>query len=161
MITVSDTTAITTLLKVDRIDVLAQLFGRVLIPSAVERELKQHHGFIPGCCEPHQVTPSEQLNHLLAQADPGEAEAICLAVEKKANTLLIDDKKGRLAEAEGLRCLGLPALVLAAKQQRLIISAADFLNLLEQRGNFCVSSRARLQIIEMTGESTGPTTPST
>jgi predicted nucleic acid-binding protein len=95
VITVSDTTAITTLLKVDRVDLLAQLFGRVLIPSAVERELKHHHGFIPVCCEPHQLAPSERLNRLLAQADPGEAEAICLAVEKRANSLLIDDKKGR------------------------------------------------------------------
>jgi predicted nucleic acid-binding protein len=112
---VSDTTAVTTLLKVGRADWLADLFGQVLIPAAVERELRQHHDVLPACCAVRRVADSERLRRLLAQADPGEAEAICLAVETNAQVLLIDDKKGRrLAEAEGVRCLGLPALVLAA-----------------------------------------------
>ena len=62
--------------------------------------------------------------------------------------LLIDDKKGRrLAEAAGVRCLGLPALVVAAKQQRLIVSAAEFLDVLEQKGNYCLSSRSRSELL--------------
>jgi uncharacterized protein len=153
VITVSDTTAITTLLKVERTDLLTELFGSLLIPPAVERELKAHHHFIPACCEVRALADSGRLTRLLAHADHGEAEAICLAVEARATILLIDDKKGRrLAEAEGVRCLGLPAIVLAAKQRQLIISASEFFDLLEQRGNFCLSSRTRSELTKQAGE---------
>jgi predicted nucleic acid-binding protein len=77
VIAVSNTTAITTLIKLDRIDLLAGLFGSVLIPSAVDRELKEYHSFVPACCELRSVAVSERLKFLLAQADAGEAEAIC------------------------------------------------------------------------------------
>ena len=94
MITVSNTTAITTLLKVGREDLLTGLFGAVWIPSAVEQELLRFHASIPPGCVVHSVPDSDRLRRLLTQADRGEAEAICLAVEAGADLLLIDDKKG-------------------------------------------------------------------
>lgn len=154
MTTVSDTTAVTTLLKVGRVDLLARLFGQVFIPPAVEHELKQHHGVIPAWCVVQGVADSELLRRLLTQADPGEAEAICLAVETGADALLIDDKKGRrLAEAEGVRCLGLPALVLAAHQRQLFPSLPAFLDLVAQQGNYCLSARARAELLRLAGHS--------
>jgi uncharacterized protein len=153
MITVSNTTAITTLLKVSRTDLLAGLFGSVLIPPAVAAELKQHHDALPTCCELRSVADSARLRRLVAQADAGEAQAICLALESQADVLLIDDKKGRrLAEAEGVRRLALPALVLAAKQKQIIVSVGEFLDLWERRGNFCVSHRSRLELLRQAGE---------
>lgn len=153
MTVVSDTTAITTLLKVGRVDLLEGLFGRVLIPSAVAHELKRHHDTVPTCCEIRTVADSPRLRGLLSQADVGEAQAICLALDARANVLLIDDKKGRrLAEAEGARCVGLPAIVLAAKQQRLIPAVAEFLDLLEQRGNFCLAARYRSELLRLAQE---------
>ncbi len=89
---------------------------------------------------------------MLTQADPGEAEAICLAVETQADLLLIDDKKGRrLAEAEGVRCFGLPALVLAACRQQLIPSVAGFLDLMERQGNYGLSAHAKAELLRMAG----------
>ena len=154
MITVSDTTAITTLLKVGREDLLTGLFGEVWIPPAVQQELQRYHGVIPGCCVVHPVPDSDRLRRLLAQADRGEAEGICLAVEVGADLLLIDDKKGRrLAEAEGVRCLGLPAVVLAAHRRGLVPSVAEFLDLMEQRGNYGLCARARTELIRTTAGS--------
>lgn len=153
MTTVSDTTAVTTLLKVGRVDLLEGLFGRVLIPPAVARELMRRHAEVPTCCEVRAVGDSPRLRRLLSQADAGEAEAICLALATKADVLLIDDKKGRrLAEAEGVRCLGLPALLLAAKDRRLIGSVTEFLELLERRGNFCLSAKFRSTFLRQAGE---------
>jgi uncharacterized protein len=153
VIIVSNTTAITTLLKIGRTDVLESLFGRVLIPTAVKDELLGYHKYLPQFCEVHPVSKSTRLELLLRQAGKGEAEAVALAVELKANVLLIDDKKGRrLAQAEGISCLGLPALVLAAKQKRLIISVAQFLNLLEQQGNYCLSTHAKTEILRQSNE---------
>jgi hypothetical protein len=152
VITVSDTTAVTTLLKVGRVDLLTGLFGQVLIPPAVEHELLKHHGALPSCCNVQRVADSERLRRLQTQADPGEAEAICLAVETHADLLLIDDKKGRrLAEGDGVRCLGLPALVLAAWQQQLIPSVAGFLDLMERQGNYGLSARAKAELLRMAG----------
>ena len=150
---VSDTTAVTTLLKVGRVDLLVGLFGSVLIPGSVHRELWRYHGTVPACCELREVADSPRLRRLLAQADAGEAEAICLALDTSADVLLIDDKKGRrLAEAAGLRCLGLPALLLAAKEQGRIASVAEFLDVLEQRGNFCLARRFRGELLQRAKE---------
>jgi uncharacterized protein len=153
VITVSDTTAITTLLKVGWVNLLTALFGRVLIPTAVAQELMQHHGATPACCAVRGVEDSERLRRLRMQADAGEAEAICLAVDAGADVLLIDDKKGRrLAEAEGVRCLGLPAIVLAAWRESQIPSVRAFLDLLEERGNYCLSARAKAELLRVAGQ---------
>ena len=152
MITVSNTTAITTLLKVGRSDLLNGLFGEVWIPTAVEQELLAFHASIPTVCVAHSVPDSDRLRRLLTQADGGEAEAICLAVEAGADLLLIDDKKGRrLAEAEGVRCLGLPAVVLAAHRRGLVPSIAAFLDSLERQGNYGLSARAKAQLLRAAG----------
>lgn len=153
MIVVSDTTAITTLLKAGCVDLLEKLFVQVLMPPAVERELREHHAEVPPFCQSRPVAESERLRRLRIQADAGEAEAICLAVETHAEVLLIDDKKGRrLAEAEGVRCLGLPAVLLEARRQGFIDSLADALDLLERRGNFCLSARSRSALLQQAGE---------
>ena len=55
---VSDTTAVTTLLQVGRVDLRAGLFGRVLIPRSVHHELERYHGMVPSCCELHEVADS-------------------------------------------------------------------------------------------------------
>ena len=47
MIVVSDTTAVTTLLKSDETDLLQKLFGSVIIPEAVAQELQEFHGRLP------------------------------------------------------------------------------------------------------------------
>jgi predicted nucleic acid-binding protein len=64
VITVRNTTAITTLLKVGRVDLLESLFGQVLISTAVARELQQHHGATPSCCVLRRVADSERLRRL-------------------------------------------------------------------------------------------------
>jgi predicted nucleic acid-binding protein len=47
MIVVSDTTAITTLLKVGEEQLLAKLFGSVIVPQAVGDELLAFHSALP------------------------------------------------------------------------------------------------------------------
>lgn len=150
MITVSNTTAITTLLKIGHSDLLTRLFGEVWVPSTVEQELLAFHASLPHSCVVQSVPDSDLLRHLLGQADRGEAEAICLAVQARADVLLIDDKKGRrLAEAYDVHCLGLPAVVLAAHRRGLVRSVAAFLDLMERQGNYGLSARARAQVLRL------------
>ena len=56
---------------------------------------------------------------LSQELDRGEAEAIVLAEESKAEYLLMDEKHGRsVAEARGLTVVGLLGVLLMAKKSR-------------------------------------------
>ena len=64
--------------------------------------------------------PSDQaqVDLLLQQLDRGEAEAIALALESKADALLIDELDGRaIARKHGLSVLGTLGILLLAKQR--------------------------------------------
>lgn len=113
MIVVSDASPINILVRIGCVDLLAGLFQTVLLPPAVVRELtheatpKQVREFISTppawlqCQAPMHTDPG------LLSADAGEAEAICLAIELRADALLADDRKARaIAHSRGLRTIG-------------------------------------------------------
>src|ERR1041385_3783110 len=95
MIVVSDTSCISNLVTVEHAHLLAQLFGEAIVPPAVETELRRFNPFLPDFL--HLVSPANTilLSRLTQELDAGEAEAICLASELKADRLLIDEKHGR------------------------------------------------------------------
>ncbi len=98
---------------IDAIDLLPQLFGEVRVPPAVMQEL-QH----PRTPEPVKCWAQSPPEWLIIQApsavaphdlnlDPGEAEAVALALELHAAAILVDEKKGRrIAATHGLATLG-------------------------------------------------------
>src|SRR5262245_45954831 len=105
MRSVSNTGPLTALSKVDRLDLVAQLFGQVHIPPAVHRELLAKAGseaarmdsalatFIHVEGRP-QVVP--EVKAATFRLDPGEPEAIALAHEMGL-LLLTDDRLARQA----------------------------------------------------------------
>ena len=61
--------------------------------------------------------------------DPGEAEAIVLAIELEADALLIDEKKGRkIAEEHGIIITGLLGILIIAKSENLISEVKPILD---------------------------------
>ena len=65
--------------------------------------------------------------------DPGEAEAIVLAKELKAEFLIIDERKGRRIAAEhGLRITGLLGVLVRGKQKGYITKLTPILDKLVQ-----------------------------
>jgi predicted nucleic acid-binding protein len=124
-VVVSDTTPLNYLVLIEAIDVLPRLYGRVLIPAAVWGELAQ-----PGTPEAvlkwlaqspawlevtnSKVSPDPTLSHL----DDGEAHAITLALERRADLILLDERDGAaVARARGLNVTGtLGVLDLAASR---------------------------------------------
>ena len=120
MLVVSDTSPLTALLKIRRADLLRQLFAQVLIPPAVEVELLRNHPFLPAWLEvrtPHHIPARIAAAHL----DRGETEALALALELHADTVLMDERLGRRAARElGLRATGLLGCLLLAKDARLL-----------------------------------------
>ncbi len=132
MIVISDTSVITNLAAIKHLQLLPQLYNQVIIPKAVYRELADIDPPVPGTLEVKSVSwlevrqikdlgTVEQLQNDVS-LDPGESEAIALALELDADLLLIDERRGR-AEANrlGLKIIGLLGILVEAKHQNIII----------------------------------------
>ena len=105
MIVVSDTTPLISLLKIGKVYLLEELFGRIFIPQAVFSELVVDKRFIKEAdiirnnsqIEVKEVGSLEAVDILRRATglDIGESEAIVLADELSADVLLMDEAKGR------------------------------------------------------------------
>ena len=121
MIVVGDTSCLSNLLTIGHGHLLTELFGEVIVPPTVENELRRFHPVLPGFLK--QVSPrsTTMLSRLMLEIDAGEAEAICVACELKADRLLMDEKRGReVALREGLAIIGVVGVLVAAKQKGLL-----------------------------------------
>lgn len=135
MIVVSDTTAITTLIKAGRDGLLAELFGEVLLPKAVFQELLRSHPVLPAFLRRVEIINSADADALGSQLGRGESEAIVLASELKADFLLIDERRGRrIAQERHLRIIGLLGIVLLARGRGLITAVRPLLLELQSKG---------------------------
>jgi predicted nucleic acid-binding protein len=153
VIVISDTSTITSLLKIGRISLLNTLFGEVVIPEAVRDELLRYHEIIPGFLRVQEVAHLFNVESLPGPLGRGEAEAIILAEELHADALIIDEQKGRtVAKRRGLRCLGLAALLVMAKKQGLIPSVAQLVMELESKANFYLDGRLKNLILKQAAE---------
>jgi predicted nucleic acid-binding protein len=114
MIVIADTSPLHYLILLEHADVLQHLYGRVIIPEAVVRELQSQktpavvRRWItspPGWLQIRQIAvPPDPA---LVELDPGEREAISLAETLRADALIIDEKMGRReAQRRKLRVIG-------------------------------------------------------
>lgn len=131
MLIVSDTTPIITLMKMGQLNILKQLYGKVLIPNAVYIELTGNEKFIT---EASQIMSSdflkvEEVDNEVAVTilrevsglDAGESEAIVMANSRKADLLVMDEHKGRsVAKKMGLPIAGTVGLLLKAFDERML-----------------------------------------
>jgi predicted nucleic acid-binding protein len=128
MIVISDTSPINYLILIGEIDILEKLFRRIVVPQAVFNELqhtktpqrvKDWIENAPSWLQVKQAdaslfTPSKRLGD-------GEREAIALAIELKADALLIDDRDGTLeARKQSLIAVGTVNLLERAAEKGLL-----------------------------------------
>lgn len=151
MLVVSDTSPISNLLSIGRIDILERVFGRVLIPPAVASELLIAHDQIPEFIQTQPINTSihiEAANHL----DPGEVEAIQLTLNLGAEVLIIDDKEGRkVAIAEEIKCMGTLGVLVAAKLLGHLKQVAPVLDELKAN-RFHFSDSVKRQVLAQVSE---------
>lgn len=153
MIVVSDTSIITSLIQIRRVALLRELHGQVLIPEAVLRELQLTHATIPDFLEARSVSDRQQVLRLADELDLGEAEAIVLTKETRADLLLIDEKLGRaVALREGLRISGLMGLAVEARRRGAIDSVRELVRRLEVEAGFRVSAAVKQEAFRLAGE---------
>jgi hypothetical protein len=153
MIVVSDTSAITSLIQVGRIELLAHLYREIFIPQAVRTELLQTHPDLPDFIRSRPATNESEVQRLCAELDLGEAEAIILAKETSADYLLIDESLGRqVAIREGVRVIGLLGVLLEGKARGYISSVRDLTAELETIAGFRIADAVKQIIFREAGE---------
>ena len=153
MIVVSDTSAITSLIQIERAELLADLFEQVVVPLAVERELRRRHSQLPAFVQARQVADVSGVRRLRRELDEGEAEAIVLAKETQADALLIDEKVGRaIALREGVPIIGLVGVLITARRSGAIAAMRPLLDALESKANFHISAELRADALRSVGE---------
>lgn len=126
MVVVSDTGPINYLVLIGQVELLHHLYGKILLPPAVHAELTQPRTppevavwvrNLPNWVEVR--TPKTTLPNL--SVDPGEREAISLALEVNASLVLMDDRLGRTeARQQGLDVIGTLGILDAAASRGLV-----------------------------------------
>jgi len=123
---IADTGPVNYLILIGHLDLLPQMFERVILPAAVQTELsnplappavQRWIADFPAWMEIAQ-TPAVAL---ATGIHKGEAAAIALAVAMRADLLLIDDRRGiRAAKQQGLRVTGTLGLLDLAAERGLV-----------------------------------------
>lgn len=156
MLLIADTSPLISLLVIDQLNLLDQLFEEYYLPKAVWDELNGHNelSFYTDQLSMLSLRVKE-INSVyvpMPGIDVGETEAIILCKELQADLMLVDDKKAReIAELMGINCTGTLAVLLRAFEKKLISELRPlFLNLLDK--NRYYSKVLLNQLLQRIGE---------
>lgn len=161
MIVVSNTSPITNLAAVNQLNLLQQLYNSIIIPEAVYQELTNVGTIVPGSTEVQTlgwiqmqlVTDRSTVTSLQLELDDGEAEAIALATELKADLLLLDERRGyQIASRYGLKVKGVLGVLIAAKSRGLIPAVKPVLDDLIGIAGFWVTQPLYNRVLQIASE---------
>jgi predicted nucleic acid-binding protein len=164
VIVVSDTSPITNLAAIGQLDLLQRLYTCIIIPIAVYNEMVTVGKPVPGAIEVQtlpwiqtQVVADRQraiaIRENQENIDLGEAEAIALALELKADLLLMDERRGRVVATNyGLQVTGLLGVLVQAKQNNLIQRIKPVLDQLIEQADFRVNDQLYTTILQIANE---------
>jgi len=127
MLVVSDASPLNVLIRLGHADILAAIFKAVVIPPSVEQEMSRSTTplevrqwvahpppWLSVQSPANPVSPSERRHR-------GEVDAIRLALELKADAILLDEEKPRVEAAKsGLRVIGTVGILEQAADLGLI-----------------------------------------
>lgn len=156
MIVVSDTSPITNLAAIGQLELLRQLYKKVVLPEAVYEELTiepiSAGGLEAKSCQWIEVQKVSTQSLQVATKyglDAGETEAIALALDIKESKLLIDERAGRKAAEElNLSFTGVLGVLVAAKEEGLIAEIKPLLDALRDPVGFYVAENLYRQVLE-------------
>ena len=123
----SDTSPIRALAHLSLLRVLKELFGQIIVPPAVDAELRvPAAGFMPvdvrmlDFVSLQAPRDTKRVQTLLKTLDPGESEALVLALELGSVAILIDERAGReMAKQLGLMPIGVLGTLVRAEAARV------------------------------------------
>ena len=146
------------LISVPKLDLLRQLYQKIIIPPSVfselafldnQKSLLEKEDWI----ELRELNSLSRMPALLERVDRGEAEAIVLALELKADLLLIDEQTGRgVAEEYGLKITGVLGILVKAKREGLIPEVKTCMEKLRDVAGFRIHPKLFEQVLSAIGE---------
>jgi uncharacterized protein len=160
VLVVADTSPLIYLSRVGHLQVLAALFGQVVVPRTVWNEAVERRPSAPGIDELRQPAwvrvvqdpvPGSDLG-----LDPGETAAILTAESLGADLLLIDERVGRkVAHERGLAVRGTLGVLVQARQSKVLPALEPVLDALVAQG-FRIAPALIREALAHVGEGPGP-----
>lgn len=145
--------------QIGQLDLLPQLSGQIIVPSAVAAELAEGRRRGVDVPVPEtfpwadvRVPASERVVRLVADLGPGETAVLLLALECADPVVILDDGLARRhAEVLGIPLTGTLGILLDAKQRGLVSSVTPLIDDLQRLG-FRLSARTREIVLRRAGE---------
>lgn len=165
---IADSSTLIHLAAIERLDLLRDFYGTVVIPEAVWRESVLQGEGKPGVSRIEkaredgwlQVQPitEKYLRLSLAQKlDEGEAEVITLAIERQASLVLLDEAEARhMAGVFGLTKTGVIGVLIRARSEGRISSLRSELDALRSRAGFWIEANLYRKALLAVGEAELP-----
>ncbi|WP_437928127.1 DUF3368 domain-containing protein [Sorangium sp. So ce291] len=161
MIVIADTTPLLYLSRIGHLDIIRAVHREILVPKTVWDELVTARPAEPGVgslLSSPWIRVNDEVERagidpaLVTLLDAGEAAAIALAEMLRADTLLIDERKGRaIARSRGLRIQGTLGLLVEARRAGVIESLRAVLDDLASAG-FRVNAHLVTEALRQVGE---------
>jgi len=162
MLAVSNTSPLSNLAVIGRLDLLREQLGSVIIPPGVRTELSHHphsgaRNALEQAIEDRWLTVvalSAAVSADLASAlDWGEAEALALALEIKADIVILDESAARLkARQMGIAHTGVLGVLRQARQTNRIASLKVEILRLRTEARFFINPVLEKRLLISVGE---------
>lgn len=147
---ITDSACLIGLERIQQLEILPKVFLPIFIPPAVAAEVNLKKNWL-------RVQSPENQSLVIAlktQLDPGESEAIALAVERPEIIIILDDLRARETALQlNLKVIGTVGLLLRAKRQGVISEIKPLLEGLNQ-ANFRISKALVEKALQLAGEET-------
>ena len=156
---VSNSTPLIVLGNVGRAELLRDVYGQVLIPQAVRREVLAKEdaaarllAAAPGWIAVREAPTPDVASLIRSQLHAGEVEAIMLARSVGADLVILDDNAAKKAAKRlGMDVTGTLGVLVRAKREGLIERVGPVLDELDDVG-FYASKRVREFVLSRAGE---------
>jgi predicted nucleic acid-binding protein len=140
---ISNTTPILSLLKINKLCLLKELYGKIIIPKAVFDEIekgkrKTYYKDLKqvNWIEILNIKNKDSLSYFF-DLDKGEAEVLVLAHEQSADLTILDETAGRrYAKKLNLNITGTIGILLRAKEKEFVELIKPLLNELIEKGSW-------------------------
>lgn len=156
---IANSSPIITLSLVKKLNIFKELYGKIIIPQAVFDEIipkdKGKYGIeeIESAIESGWIIRKKIRNRmavemLLSELDLGEAEAIVLAREEKANLVILDNREPRrIAKSLAFNVIGTLGVFKQAHMSGLVKNLKDILDEIKLKG-FWISQDLYTEILK-------------
>lgn len=151
---IGDSSALVALATMDRLDLLEKIFGKLYVPQAVYDEVSISYKAQSIKLKEFLANKVEVVNLDISKMGlgQGELEAIALYKHKRADFLLIDDRRAKnFAKLNGVNVIGSLGVIILAKDKGLIEFIRDDLEKL-LNSNLFISQNLIEKVLLEVGE---------